>query len=328
MFLRKVYCGLTMALMFIVAAAMPVFGDNSGKMSTEKRAAVVNGAAIMKDEVDGEVLLLQRSILAAGKPLDCEQIAAIQKEVIESMIRREILYQESRKAGVRADRDTVNKELDAVKKQFPSDADYVNELKRKNLNEETLRERLEKNLAVQQYVDKQFTSAVTVTDSDIISYYQGNMGLFTQPLQVRASHILIKTEPGWDESRKKDARRKADEILKDLKKGKDFASIAKEQSDGPTKMNGGDLGYLRTGQLEKQLETVVFDLKSGEMSDVVETDYGFHLFKVTDKKPATVLPFENVKEKIREFLRDEKAKQEAYLHAKKLREKAAVEIFN
>jgi len=86
------------------------------------------------------------------------------------------------------------------------------------------------------------------------------------------------------------------------------------------------LGYLRMGQLDKQFENNVFALKAGETTNIIETDYGFHIFKVTDKKTETILAYENVKDKIRQFLREEKAKQEADLQAKKLREKADVEI--
>jgi peptidyl-prolyl cis-trans isomerase C len=294
----------------------------------ETKAAVVNGAAIMENEVDGEVLLVQKAIVAAGKPLDCGQISSIRKEVIESMIKRELLYQESSKAGIKADQAAVNKELDALKKQFPGEAEYKNELSLRNLSEETLRARLAKNLAVQKYVGQKFAATITVTNDEMMAYYQTNLNLFRQPLQVRVSHILIQTDTKWEASRKQEARRKIEEILKGLKKGDDFAALARERSDGPTRTDGGEIGYVRMGQLEKQLETVVFSLKPGETSEIIETDYGFHVFRVTDKKPESVSAYEDVKEKIQRFLREEKAKQEAYLQINKLREKAVVEILN
>jgi peptidyl-prolyl cis-trans isomerase C/foldase protein PrsA len=80
------------------------------------------------------------------------------------------------------------------------------------------------------------------------------------------------------------------------------------------------------GQLEKQLESVVFSLKPGETSEIIETGYGLHIFKAIERKPETILSYEAVKEKIRQFLREEKAKQEAELQAKTLREKASVEV--
>jgi peptidyl-prolyl cis-trans isomerase C len=321
-------CCLVVAILCVLSGmALSAWGD-VGKARAESKAAVVNGTAIMNNEVDGEVLLVQKAVLGSGKLLDCEQVSSIRKEVIESMIKREILYQESSKAGIKADQAAVTKELDALKKQFNNETEFRNELNRRNLSEETLRARLEKNLAVQKYVEQQLATRVTVKNDEMIAYYQNNLNLFRQPLQVRVGHILIQTDPAWDASRKQEARRKTEQILKSLKKGDDFATLARELSDGPTRTNGGDLGYVRMGQLDKQLEPVVFGLQSGEMSDVIETDYGFHLFRVMDKKPETVASFEDVKEIIQRFLRDEKAKQEAFLQANKLREKAVIEILN
>jgi peptidyl-prolyl cis-trans isomerase C len=190
-----------------------------------------------------------------------------------------------------------------------------------------VRSRLERNSSVQQYVERQFGAKTEVSDNDVVAYYEGHLDLFKQPLQVRASHIMVQSDPTWEDLRKADARRKIGKIESDLKKGQEFSALAREQSDGPTRTNGGDLGYIKTGQLEKRFETAIFALKPGETTEVIETDSGFHLFKVADKKPETVLSYENVKEKIRQFLRQEKSKQQADLQAGKLREKANVEIF-
>jgi len=233
---------------------------------------------------------------------------------------------ESRKAGIKIDKTAVNKELDALKKQFPTDTEYKNELARRNLTEETLRARLERNAAVQQYIGQQYAGKIVVTDRDLMAYYENHLDLVKQPLQARVSHILIQTDPSWEESRKQEARRKAEQILKSVKKGQDFAALAREQSDGPTRTSGGDLGYVRKGQLDAPLDNAVFRMKAGETSDVIETSYGFHLFKLVDLKPETILAYDAVKEQIRQHLTLEKARQDADLYAKSLREKASVDI--
>jgi peptidyl-prolyl cis-trans isomerase C len=315
---------MTMLIGFL-AVVLPAWGDME-KRQAEGGAAVVNGTTITREEFDREALRIQGALLGRGKPLTCAQIASVSKEIIESLIRREILYQESRKAGIKIDKKDIDREIDALKKQFLSDAEYQNELIRKNLSEDMLRAHVEQTLLVQKYVERQFLEKVDVADADLTAYYESHLYLFKQPLQVRVSHIFIQCDPKWEASRKQEARRKADQILKDLKKGKDFASLAREYSDGPTRTTGGELGYIKVGQLERQLERAIFNLKPGELSDIIETDYGFHLFKVIDKKPETILAYDNVKEKIRQSLRGEKAKQEADLYAKTLREKANVVI--
>jgi parvulin-like peptidyl-prolyl isomerase len=246
--------------------------------------------------------------------------------VLESMIRREVLYQDSRKAGIKPDGNAVTREIAALRQQFPTEAEYKNELSRRNMTEEALRSQLERNNSLQQYVDRQFGPKVTVTDTEMVGYYESHLDLYKQPLQARVSHILVQVDHKWDDVRKQEARRKAEEVLKNLKKGQDFAALAREQSDGPTRTNGGALGYIRKGQLDAQLDNAVFKLKAGETSDIIETGYGFHLFKMVDRKPETILAYDAVKEQIRQHLVQEKARQEADQYAKILREKASVEI--
>ena len=316
---------ITAVMTGFLSAGLPVYGEVK-KPDAGDKVALVNGSPIDKGEFDGEVLRLQRALLSFGKPLTCSQLSTVQTDVLESLIRREIIYQESRKAGVKPDEEAVNKEIKALREQFPSDTEYKNELSRRNISEETLRARLQKNSSIQQYVEKQYSSRVTVTDNEMIAYYEGRLDVFKQPLQVRVSHILVQTDPKWDASRKQEARKKADQVMSKLKKKEDFAAVAREHSDGPTRTNGGDLGYIRTGQLEKQFESKVFLLNTGDTTDIIETETGFHIFKVMDKKPETVLAYEDLKDKIRQFLFEEKAKQEADRQAKTLRDKADVKI--
>ena len=319
------FAGLFALLAVILPAMVLSVQAEDGPKAADK-VAVVNGVNIERVEFEGEMLTFERNILQFGKPLTCKQLETVEKEVLESMVRRELLYQDAHNAGVKPDEKAVDKELNALKDQFPDETAYKNELSKRNMTVELLRAQLVRNSAVQQYIERQFAAKAAVTDNDMVAYYEGHMNLFSQPEQIRVSHIFIQRDPKSDEPHKQEARRKADQIMNDLKKGKDFAALAKEYSDDQ-RANGGDLGYLKMGQLEKRFESPVFALNSGETTGIIEADNGFHIFKVTDKKAATVLAYEDVKEKIRAFLREEKAKQEADLYARKLVEKAKVERF-
>lgn len=317
---------ITVLFIACISVASPARGEAKKADPAADRVAIVNNVPIERGQFDGEVFLIQKTFLGQGKPLTCSQLASIRAEVLESMIRREVLYQDSRKAGIKPDEKAVAGEIAKLRQQFPTETDYKNELSRRNMSEELLRSQLERNSSLQQYVDQQFGAKVAVTDTEMVEYYESRLDLFKQPLQARVSHILIQTGPTWEESRKQEARRKAEQILKNLKKGQDFAVLAREQSDGPTRTNGGDLGYIRPGQLDAQLDNAVFRLKTGETSDIIETSYGFHVFKMVDRKPETVLAYDMVKEQLRQHLVQEKARQNAERYAKTLREKASVEI--
>ena len=314
-------------VLVILYAAVPVFGEeSSGGQQAPEKAATVNGVAIDRGELDGEIFAVQKALLGYGKPLTAGQVSSIQTEVLESMIRREILYQESRKSGIKPDENAVNKELKALKDQFPNETEFKNELVRRHVSEEILRFRLERNSAVQQYIDRNFATRITIADSEMVTYYEGHLDAFKQPPQACAGHIFVRTDPKGGATQREEGRKKAEQILGKLKKGQDFAELAREYSDGPTRTSGGDLGCLRPGQLDKEFESLVFGLKPGNITDVIDTEHGFHIFKVTDKKAETILAYESVKEKIRLLLVAEKARQEADLQARKLREQADVQI--
>ena len=150
---------------------------------------------------------------------------------------------------------------------------------------------------------------INITDEDVKTYYKANENAFKTQEMVKARHILIKVDKSATEEEKKKAREKAEGILKKIKAGEDFAKLATESSDDPgSKVKGGDLGFFGRGKMVKPFEEAAFSLKPGEVSGLVETQFGFHIIKVEEKKEAGVEPFETVKEKVRMKLLDEMTK--------------------
>jgi peptidyl-prolyl cis-trans isomerase C len=123
---------------------------------------------------------------------------------------------------------------------------------------------------------------------------------------VRASHILIKADPQADESQKAAARKKIKEIQNKLSKGEDFTALAREYSEGPSGTKGGDLGYFSRGQMVKPFEDAAFTSAPGQVSDIVETRLGYHLIKVTEKKPETIVAYADIKDQLQEYLKQKK----------------------
>jgi len=144
---------------------------------------------------------------------------------------------------------------------------------------------------------------------------------------VKASHILIKVEPKATESEKEDALKKIRDVQKKQIKGDDFAKLAKEYSQGPSNAKGGDLGYFKRGQMVPAFEEVAFKLKPGEVSDIVKTRFGYHLIKVVDKKPESTVPYEEIKDRLGQYLKQEKVQKEIKQLVEKLRKDAKVEMF-
>ncbi len=291
----------------------------SSKPASERKpgvAAVVNGSEINMDTFTVELYRAERQVLNAGRPLTAPQVTRLRSEVLEALVRQELLYQEARKT-VRVTDAEIASELEKLKDQFQNMSDFTRLAP-------VLRVQVERALAIRKYIDSAYVSKMTVTDAEIRSYYDGHRDGFRQPEQVKAAYIFIKIDP-QNETRKAEAKKKIEDIRKKLLAGEDFASLARANSDDITGPRGGDIGYVRQGQLLKAVEEALFALKPGEVSDIVETRVGYNLVKAVERKPETTMPFENVKDQLRTALRQEKGQQEANAYIAKVREKAAVE---
>jgi peptidyl-prolyl cis-trans isomerase C len=289
--------------------------------------AVVNGSVINRADFDREVNRVLQRLSRRGKPLSDSKVSEIKKEVLENLINGELFYQESQKQGITVDEVAINEQLRKLKERFPSEAEFESALSKANLSEDALKSQFKRKMAIQRFMDKQFVQKITVSDKESKAYYDSRPDIFKQPEQVRASHILIKVDPGADESQRVEARKKMEKIQEKVQKGEDFVALAKEFSDDPSSAKGGDLGYFRRGQMVKSFEEKAFALRPGEVSDIVETQFGYHLIKVMDKKPETTIAYEEIKDKLNQHLKREKVQKELSLYVEKLKEKAKVERF-
>lgn len=289
--------------------------------------AVVNGSVISRSEFNAEIGQVQQRFSSMGQPLSSTRLSEIKKKILENFIDRELLYQASQKNGIKVDEAEVNEQLIALKKRFPSEAEFNKALSERNISEATITSQLERNIAIKEFIDKQFVQKITITDKESKTYYESNPDLFKQPEQVRASHILIKVDPKADDAKKAEARNKIEEIQKKLQKGEDFSALAKEFSQGPSNVKGGDLGYFKRGQMVPPFEQAAFGLKPGTISDIVETNFGYHLIKVIDKKSESTIPYSDVKERLEQHLKQKKVQKEITSYVEKLKAKAKVERF-
>lgn len=230
------------------------------------------------------------------------------ESILDQLIRDEVVYQAAKKENLLPSEKDLNEEFATFKEDIDKDENYKKELEKNGISEAFLKEQLERDMAIQNYRDA-FNTNTEISDEELKNYYDENIDLFKKD-EVKASHILISTqdENGKDlsESKKKEAKQKAEDVLRKIKEGEDFATLAKEYSDDPgSGSNGGDLGFFGKGVMVTEFENAVFSMKVGEISDLVETTYGYHIIKVTDKVNETT-PFEDVKDKIKTMILNDK----------------------
>lgn len=297
------------------------------KEETKDKAAVVNGSVITRGDLENEVSRVKRRVSRRGGPPSNAQLSQIQQEALESLISRELLYQESQKEKIKVDDAAVNERLMKLKKRYRSEAEFKTMLQRSNLSEDAIKSQFRREMVIQQFIDQKFVRKATVSDKETKSYYDSNRNFFKQPEQVRASHILIKVDPKADKSQKEKTRKKIEPIRQRLQKGEDFAALAKESSECPSSNDGGDLGYFKRGQMVKPFQEAAFALDKGKVSNIVETRFGYHLIKVTDKKSESTKAYKEVKDQINQYLKQSKVNKQVGLYVNKLKEQAKVERF-
>lgn len=175
-------------------------------------------------------------------------------------------------------------------------------------------EKMTEQILVQVLLQREILDKVDVNDEEVSEYYEQNKDSFTEKEQVHLYNILLESEE------------EAQDILEQLKAGGDFSEIAKEKSTGPSAAQGGDLGYVTKGTIIPEIEEVVFALEVEELSEVVKTDFGFHILKITEKKPETVKALEEVKEDIIQTLLPAKQKEAFDTLLEELKGKIEIEI--
>lgn len=272
----------------------------------EEVAALVNGEPIVAAAVQGEIKgILGRFQEQGRKPSETE-MASLRESVLDKMIKLELLSQESKKAGIAVNTADIDNELKGYKKGFADDKAFAKALGEAGITEAELRKQIGKNLTIQKFIDTKFKGKAQVTEQEAKDFYNNNQDKFKQPEMAHARHILItakETEPKADKDRK---RAKLVQIKKQLKDGGNFADLAKQFSDCPSKDRGGDLGFFPRGQMVKPFEQAVFKMMPGDVSDIVETEFGYHLIKLEEKKPAKTVTFDEAKAKITAYLTQEK----------------------
>jgi peptidyl-prolyl cis-trans isomerase C len=318
--------------LFTVVIAMTLMLLSTLALAEEKKepagkAAVVNGVAISKDDFDREMDFYLKRANQRGQQVPEAQMGMMKNQVLESLIDRELLFQETKKKGIKIDPTDVADEFQKIKQRYDKPGEFEQLLSNMGLAESDVQRQIERGMAIQQLIDKEVRAKITMGDEEVKSYYEANPQLFQQPEQVKASHILIKVNADAPQEEKDKARKKIESVQKKAKKGEDFATLAKTYSEGPSGPNGGDLGYFRRGQMVKPFEDAAFNLNPNETSDIVETQFGYHLIKVVDKKPAQTVAYADVKEQLSEHLKKQRIDSEASAYIQNLRSGAKIEKF-
>jgi peptidyl-prolyl cis-trans isomerase C len=288
--------------------------------------ATVNGVGIPRSDFEIVVQQTRQQYAAQGQQIPEAQLPQLQQNIIDQMVAEELLYQEGTRSGIEASSESVDQQLEQIKGQFQTEEQYSQALEQNGTSEEELREDIERSLVVQQTVQAVTSDLGEVSEEDVETFYTENPQFFESGEQVAARHILISIEGLESEQEMAEAKERAEAIRQELIDGADFATLAQERSEGPSGPRGGDLGTFGRGQMVGPFDEAAFALEEGTISEVVETQFGYHVIQVTEKIDAGSVPIEDVSEDIRQYLQQERQATALEAHVAGLRENADITV--
>jgi peptidyl-prolyl cis-trans isomerase C len=288
--------------------------------------AKVNGQPIKKNDLIDGGQMVQMRFAQMG-----QQIAPSSRfyhQVLNELVAIILLQQDAKAQGMTASDAEIQQALAARKGAFPNEAAYKAALQKAGMTEETLKQQARDQIAVQKYVQTRIAPGVNVSDAMAKDFYDKNKDKMQVPERVHLRHILVQVAPTASPADKQKARQKAEDVLKKIKGGEDFAKLAAQYSDDPgSKDRGGDLTVAR-GQAGPQFDAAAFALKKpNDLSDIVESRFGYHIIQLLDKQPPSTVPFEQVKERIVQGLKQQEVQKLVQARAEQLKAKGKVEIF-
>ncbi len=285
---------------------------------TESVAARVNGVAITEAQVQD---LTQRMSDSQPKGTAGSAPEAARQDALQSLIDIEVLTQAAKAENIEASDAEVNEKLNEIKARYPPDA-FQKTLAANRATEADLRRELGRTLQMEKLLDRQVS--VKVAPDAAEHFYKENPDKFGQPAAVHASHILFRIAAEGDQAA---ARKRAEDALQRLRKGEDFATLAKELSeDKGSAEHGGDLGFFPQEAMVKPFADAAFSLKPGEISEVISTEFGFHIIKVIETRPAGVAPLADVKPQIERYLESQEREKAEHAYVEQLKTKQKIEI--
>jgi peptidyl-prolyl cis-trans isomerase C len=289
-----------------------------------ENVAKVNGDVIGKTEFEGAIHSVEAR---AGRPVPAEQRDQVYRSVLDDLVAYRLLRQEARRRQVPVADVDLETRLGGLRKQFGTEQAFELALKAQHTSLEKLREDARSDLMVNKLLQDEVLSKIQVKPGDISSFYEKNPDKFQQPEMVHASHILVIVPPEADAKTKGALKARAVEALKAAKAGKDFAALARQYSQDGSAAKGGDLGFFPRGQMVPAFEQAAFSLAPGQVSDLVETQFGFHIIKVLERRAGGTVPFAQAAPKIQEYLEQQAQSEKGKAFVDSLKAKGTVEIY-
>ncbi len=298
------------------------------RSTVDRVAATVNGDVITLRELErnGGSMLAEANARPPGPERDRARAEALRAS-LDALISQRLFDQQVKKLDLQVSESQIDAQVEAIKTQNGfDDAQLDRALMAQGLTRKAFREQVKNQLQNFTVLQYKVGGRVRVNDQELENYYRSHPQQFQGEEEIHVRHIFL---PLPENASPADVKRVTDEgnaILQRLRSGEDFATLAKQVSRGPSAEAGGDLGWLRRGTIQKQLEDAAFALKDGQFSGLVRAGNGFHILRVDERRRSATRSFAEVKETIRDRLIDEQAAKYREQYVAELRREARIDI--
>jgi len=313
---------ITLFVCLFIWAAAGAQHAAAGSRAASDPVAVVGGVPIPYSDLDWEM----RSLMAKGLPMHGgeEEIDSIKALVLDDLIERELLYQNGVKAGFSVDSELVRDQVGMLRDRFPDAEVFESALSEMDMSVQDLERHIERGMLIKKYVEEAFVDKMDITEQALEDFYRDNSEVFARPEQVRARHILREVDFDGSADEIQQEREFVDSLRARIDGGEDFGDIARENSTCPSSSQDGDLGFFGRGEMVPEFEDAAFALEAGEVSGTVETMFGFHLIQVLEKQEEGMVPFDEIKDRISDHLKQEKGKEAVAARLEELKETVTI----
>jgi len=318
------------AILAVIACAQSALAADS--LFEDKVVAKGKGVEIRQSAVDDAILALRASLAAQNQQFPEAERARMQTNLVERLVMAQLILSHATAAEKAEAKVAAAKFVEDVKSRMPSEEAFKRRLEANGMKVEKFIERAEEEQTMRKVVDREVAAKITITDEAAKKYYEDNAKAFDQPELVKAAHILLvtldsTTRQELSEEKKAAKRAKIDQLLVRAKAGEDFGALAKEFSeDIGSKANGGEYTFPR-GKMVPEFDAVAFTLLPGQISEVVTSQYGYHIIKVIEKIAPKTIPLSEAAPRIKDALQAQEVQKQIPDYYKKLKEEADVKFF-
>ena len=303
-------------LLLLAAVAALAAGCNSSRtenLPSSIVVATVNGRSIN----GGEFLKAYDSFKKSSRladPKDEKLERMLRIGVLDNLIDQRLLYEEAEKSGIKVPGAMRDETAEELVKGF-SPARLNNVLRNEGQTFEEWKEKLQKNMVIKKLIKTKIAPMISIPGGEVKKYYRDHPEEFNVPARVHAYHIVLLTLS------------EADEIRSELLDGADFSKTARKYSKSPDSVDGGDLGIFSKGQMPKEFDDILFTLKRNEISKVVESPYGFHIFKVQKQLGPTKMTYADASVKIRKEMFNRRMEEKFKEWLQDIRKNADIKVY-